>query len=420
MRHARHIEVQIFGDGAGGVIALGERDCSAQRRNQKVIEETPAPGSPANCAPHCFDAAVRLGKAVRYRSAGTVEFISTPTPAPSTSSKSTRACRWSTASPRKSRASTWWSGWCATRLGELPALESLRIAPQGCSIQARIYAEDPAQAVSAQRRGASPSRAGPNRRASKPGSKRAPKSRRSTIRCSPRSSSRGVDARRSRWLDCAARSTKRRIAGIETNLEYLRQIAAAPAFAAGGITTSFLSGFDYRRDAIEVLDGGTQTTVQDYPGRLGYWHVGVPPSGPMDALSFRLANRLVGNPEGAPALEITVTGPTLRFRSRRRHRPHRRRFSSAARWRADPPMAPGLRSQAGATLELGRRRRPGRARLPRDRRRLRCAGLSRQPRAPSRSAASADTAGRALRTGDVFSGAGLPACAEAPATPSNA
>ena len=51
--------------------------------------------------------------------------------------------------------------------------------------------------------------------------------------------------------------------------------------------------------AIEVLDGGTQTTVQDYPGRLGYWHVGVPPSGPMDALSFRLANRLVGNPATA-------------------------------------------------------------------------------------------------------------------------
>ncbi|MCC5844478.1 MAG: 5-oxoprolinase/urea amidolyase family protein [Verrucomicrobia bacterium] len=55
------------------------------------------------------------------------------------------------------------------------------------------------------------------------------------------------------------------------------------------------------------------TTVQDWPGRIGHWDVGVPPSGPMDDASFRLANRLLGNPEGAPALEITLTGPALQF-----------------------------------------------------------------------------------------------------------
>jgi urea carboxylase len=48
------------------------------------------------------------------------------------------------------------------------------------------------------------------------------------------------------------------------------------------------------------------TTVQDWPGRVGYWEVGVPPSGPFDSLSLRLANRLVGNEEGAAALEITM------------------------------------------------------------------------------------------------------------------
>ena len=52
---------------------------------------------------------------------------------------------------------------------------------------------------------------------------------------------------------------------------------------------------------------------QDWPGRVGLWNVGVPPSGPMDALAFRLANALVGNPEGAAGLEFAITGPTLRF-----------------------------------------------------------------------------------------------------------
>ena len=56
-----------------------------------------------------------------------------------------------------------------------------------------------------------------------------------------------------------------------------------------------------------------QSSIQDWPGRTGYWDVGVPPSGPMDALALRLANRLAGNAEGAAALELTVAGPTLRF-----------------------------------------------------------------------------------------------------------
>jgi urea carboxylase len=64
---------------------------------------------------------------------------------------------------------------------------------------------------------------------------------------------------------------------------------------------------------IEVIAQGTLATVQDWPGRLGYWEVGVPPSGPMDDRSFRLGNRLVGNPQGAAGLEITLTGPRLRF-----------------------------------------------------------------------------------------------------------
>ncbi len=73
--HARHVEVQIFGDGKGTVVALGERDCSLQRRNQKVVEETPAPCLPTATRDALLASAVRLGEVVNYRSAGTVEYI---------------------------------------------------------------------------------------------------------------------------------------------------------------------------------------------------------------------------------------------------------------------------------------------------------------------------------------------------------
>jgi urea carboxylase len=65
--------------------------------------------------------------------------------------------------------------------------------------------------------------------------------------------------------------------------------------------------------SVTVMDGGMHTTVQDIPGRLGYWHVGVPPSGPMDDLSHRLVNRVLGNHASAAALELTGRGPVLRF-----------------------------------------------------------------------------------------------------------
>ena len=71
----RHIEVQVFGDGQGNVVHLFERDCSLQRRHQKVIEEAPAPGMDAATRAAVCDAAVRAAKAVDYVGAGTIEFI---------------------------------------------------------------------------------------------------------------------------------------------------------------------------------------------------------------------------------------------------------------------------------------------------------------------------------------------------------
>ncbi|RBP65815.1 biotin-dependent carboxylase-like uncharacterized protein [Brenneria salicis ATCC 15712 = DSM 30166] len=104
-----------------------------------------------------------------------------------------------------------------------------------------------------------------------------------------------------------------RLHGIATNLDYLRQIIATDAFRNGKVWTRLLDGFTPAASVIEVVQPGTWSSVQDYPGRLGYWDIGVPPSGPMDDFAFRLANRIVGNDASAAGLEFTLQGPTLRF-----------------------------------------------------------------------------------------------------------
>ncbi|MDD3517331.1 MAG: biotin carboxylase N-terminal domain-containing protein, partial [Chromatiales bacterium] len=311
VERARHVEVQLFGDGAGAVIALGERDCSVQRRNQKVIEETPAPRLDDATRAALLDAAVRLGRSVHYRSAGTVEFVL------DADSGAFHFLEVNTRLQVEHGVTEEVTGvdlveWMVRlAAGDDLRLETRVPTPRGCSIQARLYAEDPG-------RNFQPS-SGLLTEVALPQNLRCDAWVETGCEVPPHYDPmlaklivHGNDrADALAQLERALAAT--RLHGIETNLDYLRAVVAGEIFREGRQTTRSLLDFEYRPASVEVLAPGTQTTLQDWPGRTGHWDVGVPPSGPMDELAFRLANRLLGNDAGAPALEMTVTGPTLRF-----------------------------------------------------------------------------------------------------------
>lgn len=98
--------------------------------------------------------------------------------------------------------------------------------------------------------------------------------------------------------------------GVPSSLDRLRFLVEA---VAAGRWSPALVASPLPNADLTVLAPGLQTTVQSWPGRIGWWEVGVPPSGPMDDVSARIANRLVGNAPGAALLECTVNGPTIRF-----------------------------------------------------------------------------------------------------------
>jgi len=308
---ARHIEVQIFGDGRGRVVALGERDCSAQRRNQKVVEETPAPGLTDALRRDLHGAAVRLASTLGYRSAGTVEFVFDVQAGAFYFLEVNTRLQVEHGVTEEVTGVDLVEWMVRLAAGEVAFLAGDPPAPSGASLQVRLYAEDP-------HKNFQPSSgvlteavfpAGVRvetwvERGSEIPSYYDPMIAKLIVVGPDRPTA--LTRLRAALADC-------RIAGIECNLEYLRQVVASPAFAAGEIHTKWLATFPYAPATVDVIDPGTQSSIQDYPGRVGYWAIGVPPSGPMDDLAFRLGNRLVGNEPSAAGLELTLSGPTLRF-----------------------------------------------------------------------------------------------------------
>jgi urea carboxylase len=309
IERARHIEVQIFGDGRGRVVALGERDCSVQRRNQKLIEETPAPGLPNYVREGLIEGAVRLAESVAYRSAGTVEFVYDTTRAEFYFLEVNTRLQVEHGVTEAVTGIDLVEWMVRTASGER---FELTVPPcRGASIEVRVYAEDPAHDFRPSTGLLTHARFAPEVRVDswvEDGTLVTPYYDPLLAKIIVHGSDRAAAVAALR-----AALDRTELAGIETNLEYLRQFAASGVFAEGGVTTRSLDAFRFAPRTIEVLSPGTQTTVQDHPGRVGFWDVGVPPSGPMDSLSFRLGNRAVGNPPSAAGLEMTMSGPTLRF-----------------------------------------------------------------------------------------------------------
>lgn len=312
VRPARHIEVQIFGNSDGEIVALGERDCSIQRRNQKVIEETPAPHLPDDVRKDMFASAVRLAKAANYRNAGTVEFLyDQPSKNYYFLEVNTRLqVEHGVTEEVLSIDLVEWM--IRESAGELSGLQDLVPRPQGHSIQVRVYAEDPVQnfrpstgliskvIFSERMRNETWVRDGIT-----VSSFYDPMLAKIIVHGSTR-----TDALAK--LRIALNET--RFYGITTNLHYLSALIDEEDYKKGKIHTQFLTTFHPAERTLEVLDGGIQTTVQDWPGRIGHWDVGVPPCGPMDAYAFRIGNKLLNNPDNASGLEFTLRGGTYRFR----------------------------------------------------------------------------------------------------------
>lgn len=314
IQQARHIEVQIFGDGRGHVVALGERDCSAQRRNQKVIEETPAPNLSESTRIELQNTAIRLASKVNYRNAGTVEFVL---------DQQTQAFYFLEVNTRlqvehgvtEEVFGVDLVEWMIRQGAEAFDLEKAgtNLESKGHAIQVRLYAEDanknfqPCAGLLSHVDWAKQD----NLRIEhwiEAGGEVSPFFDPMLAKVIVHAKDRETAlSKLKRGLDNST------VYGIEHNQAYLSQLLDSELVKKGEVLTQSLNSFEFQPHTFDVLSGGTQTTIQDYPARTGYWDIGVPPSGPMDSLSFRLANCLVGNLESVAGLEIIVSGPTLRF-----------------------------------------------------------------------------------------------------------
>ncbi len=238
LERPRHVEVQIFGDVHGRVVHLGERECSIQRRHQKIVEETPSPAVDPELRAAMTDAAIRAARAVGYVGAGTVEFLLDPEGRFYFLEMNTRL-------QVEHPVTEWTTGLDLVREQILVArgepLSFSDVVPRGHALECRLYSEDPAHdflpATGAVHALVEP--AGPYVRfdggvvaGSVVGVEYDPMLAKISTWGATR------EEARTRML-AALRETV--LLGVVTNRDYLRDVVAHPAFVAGATHTQFLA-----------------------------------------------------------------------------------------------------------------------------------------------------------------------------------
>ena len=250
VHQARHIEVQILGDGQGRVLCFGERECSIQRRRQKLIEEAPAPGLPDRLRHALYDAAFRLCRGLNYRSLGTVEFLV----------DQSDQFYFIELNPRlqvEHPVTEMVTGVDLVREQILLALggslryQQSQISLHGSAIEARILAEDPSA-------GFVPS-SGTIIYVKEPGGPgiRLDSALYQGMPITPAYDS--LLAKLTAWGETRSVAIQRmqgalqefRMVGVASDLEFLRQVIESPQFVAGKVNTSYLDNF---KPAIQVRE----------------------------------------------------------------------------------------------------------------------------------------------------------------------
>lgn len=306
------------------MVAFGERECSLQRRYQKVIEECPSPfvEQHTGLREEILSAAVNYASQLKYKSVGTVEFLVDDETADffflemntrlRIEHGITELCYGADLVHLVLRQADYEHG---GQLG-LPSniLKNLGESQlQGCAIEVRVYAEIPLRDFAP-----SPGVLQHVEWASGEGV-RVDTWVRSGQRITPLydpligklmvHTVAGRAAAQEKML-LALKNTS--LQGTQSSLEYLSKIIQSEMFSSGGTLTNSLSLFKIDSCSVQMIDPGVFTTIQDYPGRVTTGH-GVPPGGPMDNLSAQISNILVGNDPGTELFEITISGPELLF-----------------------------------------------------------------------------------------------------------